>query len=180
MKVKHQIKTFTAWVPISNLVDWYYESVGRRQKYAGDIAEATTGKKFKGDNYYFDKEEAIKRSPFFMTTPVEKRRESKLFIYTGIHDGYQGSVPITQSLKFYNKVVRDFDPTEKASLVSIEEMLMMVERRNTDILNPTQTNHGDILFSKQYLDKIQVSVFEGRHEMIPEKALVMMKANKDL
>jgi hypothetical protein len=54
-------------------------------------------------------------------------------------------------------------------------MLKLVERRNTDIVNPTLTNHGDILFSKQYLDKIQVNVFEGRHEMIPGKALDHVK-----
>jgi len=179
MKVRHQIKTFSAWVPISNLVDWYYESVGRRQKYARDIAQATTGKKFKGNNYYFDEEEARKRSPFFMTTPVEQRKNSKLYIHTGIHDGYQGSVPVTQSLKFYNKVVSDFDPKAKESLISVEKMLKLVERRNTDILNPTLTNHGDILFSKQYLDKIHVNVFEGSHEMIPEKALEPVKAKKN-
>ncbi len=175
MKVRHQIKTFSAWVPISNLVDWYYESVGRRQKYARDLAQATTGKKFEGDDYYFDEQEATKRSPFFMTTPVEKRKNSKLYIYTGIHDGYKGSVPITQSLKFYNKVVLDFDPMAKKYLIPVEEMLKLVERRNTDIMNPALTNQGDILFIKQYLDKVRVTVFEGRHEMIPEKALDHVK-----
>ena len=49
------------------------------------------------------------RSPFYMHTPVEKRKNSKLYIYAGIHDGYEGSVPISQSLAFYNKVVADFD-----------------------------------------------------------------------
>jgi len=37
MNVKYPENSFSAWVPISNLIDWYRESVGRKQKYAQDI-----------------------------------------------------------------------------------------------------------------------------------------------
>ena len=175
MKTKHQIRTFSAWVPISNLEDWYYESVGRKQKYARDIAQATTGKQFKDNNYYLDTKQARERSPFFMPTPVERRMQSKLFIFTGIHDGYLGSVPITQSLKFYNKIVRDFSPENTVSLITTEEMLGLTESRNSGKMNPEQVERGDIHFQRRYKDNIQITVFEGKHEMLAEQALLPVK-----
>ena len=37
MKTKYPVKTFSSWVPISDLYKWYYESEGRGTKYAYDI-----------------------------------------------------------------------------------------------------------------------------------------------
>ncbi|MFC2115959.1 GDSL-type esterase/lipase family protein [Bacteroidota bacterium] len=86
MHTKHKIRSFSAWVPISNLIDWYHESEGRKNKYSRDIALSTTGEKFGNENYYFNETEARKRSPIFMNTPVEERLNSKLFIYAGGHE----------------------------------------------------------------------------------------------
>lgn len=180
MNTVHPVRSFSAWVPISNLVDWYYESVGRAQKYAKDIAQATTGTVFNNDNYYMNEEQARSRSPFYMETPVEKRKQSKLFIYTGIHDGYLGSVPITQSLKFYNKLVKDYSPGNSEALIKTEEMLELVESQNSRKTNPAQIKPGVIHFQKNYKDLIQVNVFEGKHEMIAERALLPVENKKIL
>jgi lysophospholipase L1-like esterase/dienelactone hydrolase len=180
MKTAYDVKTFSAWVPISNLVDWYYESVGRKAKYARDIALATTGIEFGQEDYYLDETEAKLRSPVFMDTPTDKRSKSKLYIYTGIHDGYEGSVPITQSLKFFNKVVKDFDSANTKSLISTEDMLSLVERRNTTVGHPSKIQKGDFLFQRKYKDKVQVSVFEGGHERLPDLALAQMYGSKIL
>ncbi|MDP4678811.1 MAG: prolyl oligopeptidase family serine peptidase, partial [Cyclobacteriaceae bacterium] len=180
MKTAYDVKTFSAWVPISNLVDWYYESVGRKAKYARDIALATTGIEFGQEDYYLDETEAKLRSPIFMDTPTDKRSKSKLYIYTGIHDGYEGSVPITQSLKFFNKVVKDFDDINTKSLISTEEMLSLIERRNTAVGHPSKIQKGDFLFQRKYKDKVQVSVFEGGHERLPDLALAQMYGSKIL
>ena len=76
MKSRHKIRSFSAWVGISNLVKWYYESLGRKNNYARHIALATTG-----DTLNINVAEAISRSPVFMETPVEQRKNSKLFLY---------------------------------------------------------------------------------------------------
>ena len=107
MKLRHRINSFTAWNPITNLVDWYYESLGRRLKYADDILLATSS------DEKLNTEEAMRRSPIFLTYPGKIRDESMLFIYHGIHDGYEGQVPITHSLNFYNELVKNIDPNEK-------------------------------------------------------------------
>ncbi len=50
MNTDYQVKTFSAWVPISNLIDWYHESKGRKNKYARHIAMATTGQNFENNH----------------------------------------------------------------------------------------------------------------------------------
>ena len=70
MKLPYPVKSFSAWVGISNLEDWYFESVGRNQQYAKDILKAT------GDTIQLNVAEARMRSPIYAPTPV---RNSKLY-----------------------------------------------------------------------------------------------------
>lgn len=171
MKTKHRIKTFSAWVPISDLAVWYEESEGRKNKYGREIAMCTTGKDFGKRAYHINKSEAIKRSPLYMTTPVENRRQSKLFIYTGIHDGYTGSVPITQSIKFYNKVVQDFDGQNSTALVPENDMANMVTSRSFPAKSNKKLGDRNVHYKIQYKDLVTLTVFEGTHEMLSDVAL---------
>ncbi|MEZ5044047.1 MAG: GDSL-type esterase/lipase family protein [Saprospiraceae bacterium] len=180
MKSKHQINTFSAWASISNLVDWYYESVGRQQKYAKDIALSTQPESAAETSLVMDEEEAKKRSPYFMPTPVEQRKNSKLFIYAGIHDGYTGSVPISQSVKFYNKLIADIDPEAKEAQVPLEDLLTLLERRNTNFTHGDHLENGLIHYQKHYKDQIQLNIFEGGHELLIDGALDQVRPLKVL
>lgn len=175
MNSTHPVRTFSAWVPISNLIDWYYESVGRQQRYAQDIAQVTNPKRAAADDYAIGTIEAYRRSPIFMSTPTDLRNNSTLYLFAGIHDGYEGSVPITHSLKFYNKVVGDFDPEATDAMVSTEQMLSLLERRNSNISHPKDLERGMVHFQQAYQDKVQVVIFEGGHELLPGVALQMVK-----
>ncbi|MCF8361681.1 MAG: prolyl oligopeptidase family serine peptidase [Prolixibacteraceae bacterium] len=166
MQSEHDIRTFSAWVPISDLTKWYYESIGRDRKYATDIALATTGKDWK-----MDVEEAQRRSPLYMNTPFEKRKNSKLYIYAGIHDGYDGSVPITHSLEMYNKVVHDYNPSATKEIISRESINQMVTGRFVPGNKKEKIADRVIHFKKQFNGKIQIVIFEGGHEMLTEAAL---------
>ncbi len=180
MKSRHNIKTFSAWAGISNLLDWYYESEGRKNRYSKDIAQATTGKNFGSGNYNMDREEAKKRSPVFMETPVAERKNGKLYIYEGVHDGYTGSVPITHSINFYNKVVSDFNGTEKNAIIPENEIIQLVTYRCFP--GETKLNLGDrkIHYQKTYSDKVKITLFEGGHEMLTNVALDHIKSKKIL
>ncbi len=173
MKIKHRIKTFTAWASITNLVDYYYECAGRREKYdkyMHDLEQATSGLPKDGFVPYFNEAEAVKRSPVFMDTPVLQRENSKLFIFAGIHDGgLSGDVPFTHSLKMFNKIVSDFDYSEQKILFSNEEMLRLMDWQTTG--SPVYKEHLSVLIQRQYLDKVQINLFEGGHEMIPNRIL---------
>jgi predicted peptidase len=172
MNSTHNIRTFSAWVGISDLFKWYYESEGRGNNYSRDIANATNEwKNMNEEHYSLGKEEAIKRSPYYMKTPVDKRKDSMLWIYSGIHDGYTGSVPVTQSLFFYNKVVKEFDASESEALIPDQDIIELVSSRN--FVNKRNNTIGNRLihYEKSYKDKIRLVIFEGGHEMLSDIAL---------
>ena len=166
MKTDLPIKSFSAWVPISNLVDWYWSSKSRGLKYAGHILAATASR-----DSVLDEKEAKNRSPFFQQTPVKLRQNSQLNIYCGIHDGYTGSVPISQSVHFFNKLVADLGG-EKRDQVSDADLNYMLSQRSYEALMTDRQYLGDRLihYSKQF-KHIRLTVFEGGHEMLEDVAL---------
>ena len=167
MKSKHTIRSFSSWVGISDVKKWYYESLGRGNRYAKDIALVTTG-----DTLTIDVEEAISRSPIFMETPVTERTNSKLFLYCGIHDGYDGSVPISQTIDFYNKLVSETDHKNLTSKVSPEIREIMLRQQNLNgVTTGKKLGSRDIIYQNSLQDKIYLTVFEGRHEMIVDAGL---------
>ncbi len=165
-----EIKTFSAWVAISDLVKWFYESEGRKSNYSKDISKVTGGWTDE-KNYSVGLDEAIQRSPYYMKTPVEKRKFSKLNIYAGIHDGYTGSVPITHSLLFYNKVVKDFNPAEENALIPDQDILEMITSRNFRNKPGQSIGNRLIHYEKSYKDRIKITIFEGGHEQLTDVAL---------
>ncbi len=167
LKSRHPIRSFSAYAGLYDLVDWYYESLGRKSRYATDIARVTSGTPDRPDL-----EEARKRSPFYMEKPVTDRSRSKLNLYCGIHDGYTGSVPVSHTLKMYNKLVKSFDPRAITSLVPEEYVHTMVRERTL----PGAGEQGDfmgrkVIYKNHYQDKLKLIVFEGGHEMPPGDAL---------
>lgn len=166
MQSRHNIRSFSAWVPITDLSKWYYQSLGRQTRYASHIALATTG-----NEKHLDVQEAKKRSPLFMDTPVELRKNSKLYLYAGIHDGYKGSVPITHSLEMYNKIIRDFNPVASTELISEDIINQMVVARYMPVDGKQTLSDRKIHFAHQFEDKVQIVIFEGGHEMLTDVAL---------
>ncbi len=183
MNLKYPVKSFSAWAPISDLEAWYWESVGRNQKYARDIINSVS------HNNDFNKDEAIKRSPLFQSFPQKFRKEAQLFIYEGIHDGYTGSVPITHSLNMYNRLVGELKYQTSTmdsimmraesdnSLVSEKEIIDLVTKR----INPDSEKNGMLFDRKVYLkrrfENISLFIFEGGHEQIPQ-ALELIPVNE--
>lgn len=173
MKSKHRIKTFSAWASISNLEEWYWESLGRKNRYYKDIAKSCSKDGKVDKNFAFNIHEARSRSPIFMDVPVDKRKNSKLFIYAGVHDGYTGSVPVTHSLKLYNKVASDWGASGK-DLISDDIIIKLITYRG---LSNMLEKIGDrrIYYSNNYHGKVNITMFEGGHEMLPGAAFDFMK-----
>ncbi len=171
MNSKYNIASFSAWVPISDLQAWYYQSSGRKNKYAGHILAATGSLDF-----ILNEEEARLRSPIFMTTPTEIRKDSPLTIYAGIHDGYEGSVPISQSLNFYNKVIKDHGATDD-QIISQKEILDLVSMRTYPELLDKKIGDRNVIFQRNYKN-ISLILFEGRHEMLSGVALELLDINR--
>lgn len=162
MKSKHLIRRFSAWVPISDLPAWYAQSKIMGTKYAADILNCTSSK----DS--LNMEIAISKSPIYWETPIEKLNTTELQIYTGIYDGIQGSVPITHSINFYNKVLRDITVSDSTSYVSNSEKLNLLENRKS--LSDFGSIGGRKVFLRKQSGNLGLSIFEGNHEMLTEYA----------
>ncbi|WP_245189356.1 alpha/beta hydrolase family protein [Lunatimonas salinarum] len=163
MKSVHPIRKFSAWASISDLTAWHHESQIRKNRYAKDILDCT------GSGASLDTLLAKARSPLFWETPTEKLKQAELHIYAGIYDGIQGSVPITHSINFYNKLLRDQGITDVNHYVSDTEKLTLLERRQP--LGEFGSIGGRRVCLVKESGSLRITVFEGNHEMLTEYAL---------
>lgn len=163
MKSKHNISKFSAWASISDLVAWYNESEIRNNGYAENILDCTaSGNEINIVN-------AKQKSPIYWETPSEKLNNSKLFIHVGVYDGIQGSVPITHSINFYNKLLKDMSVSDSSKYVSDAEKLKLLEFRKP--LGNIGNIGGRRICLKKNIGNLNLIIFEGNHEMLTEFAL---------
>ncbi len=172
MKSRHQIRKFSAWVPISDLSAWYEESRIRGNKYAEDIL-ACTG----SEGGILDSEEAGLRSPLQWDTPPGRLEKSELAIHAGVYDGIQGSVPITHSINFYNKVLADLYPDGRENEVTIEDKARLLEHRKP--LGEFGTIGGRTICLEKSHGNLKLVIFTGNHEMLPEAAVNNLRLTID-
>lgn len=153
MKGKHRLAGTYAWAPITDLENWFYESLYRRNQYAKDILDCTSG----GGE---PKEEEMKRrSPLYM----EHRENGPLKIYAGIDDGSNGdSVPISHSLAFYNKIVA---PEHQIPDNIIHSLLVRGAAKTGEMLG-----RRDIYFEAK-APMAEILIYHGGHEFFPDIAL---------
>ncbi len=104
-----------------------------------------------------------------MATPKQKSKQARLFIFAGIYDGIQGSVPITHSINFYNKLLTDLSVKDKSRYVSPGEKLQLLEYRRP--LGNFGTIGGRRICLKKQSGNIELTIFEGDHEMLPGYAI---------
>jgi hypothetical protein len=161
MKSKHSIRKFSAWVPISDLAVWYEETRIRKLYYADDILKCTGSV-----NGILNRDEADRRSPVKWPTPVEKLKNCSLEIYAGVYDGLEGNgpIPITQSINFYNKVLKDMKVKERKKFVSDAEKLSLLEFRKP--LGDFGTIEERSVCLRKNSGNVSLTIFAGMHEML--------------
>ena len=164
MKSRHKIKAFSAWVPISDLVAWHAESFARKNKYANEIIRCT------GSTDGLDEAKAQARSPYFWKTPTAERKKSKLQIFAGIHDGYTGPVPISQSIKFYNKLLTDYKVKDKSKYVSAEAMEEMLTTQSFPHKGDQKIGNNEVIYQNA-AKNLMITIFEGGHDILSKEAL---------
>lgn len=163
MHSKHQIRKFSAWASITDLVAWYNECTAKGLKYAHDVFVCTASE---GDELNIA--EAEKRSPLYASTPVAKLRQSQLSIFAGVHDGITGSVPFTHSIHLYNKILEDLKVADKSYYVSSAEIdRLLASRKSLGDFGKIGTR--EICLTKQY-GNVRLVIFDGGHEMLTDYA----------
>ncbi len=168
MKSRHNIRRFSAWSSISDLAKWYDESIERKNRYGPEILLCT------GSGASIDKQKAWDRSPIFWDTPIKKRKSAKLQIYAGINDGHTGSVPISHSIDFYNKLLFDFNEANEAYFVTESESDFLLTRQKIARSGVVyKIDNREVIFKKTSKN-ISIVIFEGGHEMLENVVLDLL------
>lgn len=167
LKSSYKVNTYMAWVPVTDLEDWYYESLGRKNHYYKEILACTNS------NGELNLNEAYKRSPMYQPIPKEKLTHTKLKLYTGIHDGYTGEVPITHALKFYNKLADGFNE----EIISNDDILYLLEKRKGKKVKG-YIGDREVHFYQTFRN-VEITVFEGGHGVLSGYAVKELLRSKE-
>lgn len=164
LKTRHIIKAFLAWASISDLAAWFYHSRNRNVTYAQDILRCTS------DGINFDENEARRRSPMAWDMPAKPK--GRLEIFAGIDDGYTGSVPISHSILFFNRLVAHYGYPE--SRIGDADLVKLLTRgiEGTDDLG--MIGERKVLYVKN-TPPVSLTIFDGGHEMLPEYCFKRIK-----
>lgn len=172
MKLDYPVKSFNAWAPISDLVNWYWESRGRHNIYAKDIEKVAER------NGKMNWDELRKRSPMDLPFPYAKRKNAELNIYEGVHDGYTGSVPITHSILFYNKIAKALYPDNKKAIIPASVWISLLIKQCNPVADSSRKIGGRLIQLQKRLPKLSLTLFEGTHEMLVPQALALLPVKK--
>lgn len=168
MRLTYPVRSFSAWVPITDLEAWYWEVLGRGyDNYAENILNVTSS------GTTLDVAEARRRSPLFCPYPANLRKGASVSIYAGIHDGYTADVPITQSIYMYNKIVKEKYPNDKNAIVPDRDILEMLTKRSFPEVPPVNIGNRKLHYHKRISD-VELVIFEGGHEMLSEYVFDLM------
>ena len=161
-KTKHTIRAFYAWVPITDLEAWYYQSKHRKLNYWADIEQICGGS--------FDAEVARERSPIYMES--ERRPYGELHLFAGIEDGYTGSVPISHSICLFNRLCRDSAlPDQQLALSEVYALLTRACPSTGEFIGGRA-----VYFSREVRD-FSLIIFDGGHELLPSYQEEIIVAN---
>jgi predicted peptidase len=150
----------SAWCPIFDLKNWYYECLNTYPQYSDNIVNSCGGTPETGSPA---EHEYITRSP---SSYLHNATQLKIDISTGINDGHNGSVPVSHALLAYNSLVVDKIPIETINYIT----------NNATIPDELKQTYSDPDYPRQILFRRQsqnarITLFDGGHEILFEPAL---------
>lgn len=155
---RHPIRACYAWVPITDLAAWYHQCRNRGLPYADDIL-AVTGGDLGAD--------ARERSPLYMPLPESL---PPLHLFAGIRDGYEGSTPISHSIRLYNRLCVELG----GEAVGLDTSLALLSRHTREPVG----NLGDrAVWLLRTAGWGSLTVFDGDHEILADACFAMLKTD---
>lgn len=165
-RTRHRVRAFLAWAPISDLSAWHQESTVR-----GDFDLARQIRQCTGSAEQLDTEAARRRSPLYWSLP--ETPSARIEIFAGINDGYTGIVPISHSIRFFNRLVDAYGPREE--LVTPDEISALMSRGLSHRSDMVQIAGRTVLFQRN-APFGSFTVFEGGHEMPAEFCFAQLQS----
>jgi dienelactone hydrolase len=157
-RTRHPVRAILAWAPIADLVAWHYESMAR-----GNIDLARQIRHCTGSEEQLDSEAARRRSPLYWPLPAVPK--ARIELYAGINDGYDGTVPISHSIRFFNRLAEAYGASSRS--VTLDEMAALLGRGLTPGPTAMQVSGRIVLFHRNVAFG-SLTVFQGGHEIAPE------------
>jgi dipeptidyl aminopeptidase/acylaminoacyl peptidase len=147
----------SAWVPISDLTAWHASTKEAGLRYDRMMEKCFGGAPANAASEY------RRRSPLFN---LDRAKGLPISIHTGIHDGHNGSVPVSQSLRAFNVLAKANGHAEQ--MFSEEEIRKItVEERIPPRLQNEKRVHSEsgkfaTLYSRT-AGPVILTIFEGGH-----------------
>ncbi|MCP4848261.1 MAG: prolyl oligopeptidase family serine peptidase [Verrucomicrobiaceae bacterium] len=152
----------SAWVPITDCAAWHRQCLKSGRRYHADLEKSCGGKP--GESPEIDAQYR-KRSPL---TWIQEARNIPLDINAGIHDGHQGSVPISHSLNAYNALADKKDQISDSHIAHFTSHAKVPEALIQPAGNDLPYGEKRQPLWRAQSNKTRVTIFNGGHEMIPE------------
>ena len=151
----------SAWVPISDIAAWHRQTTAAgRKNYAANCEKACGGRP--GDSPAVDAEYR-RRSPL---TWLHRVAGLPLDINAGIHDGYTGSVPVSQSLHAFNSAaIANGHHTSALTTAQIHwfRTRQTVPEELTDE-REDETDRLRLILFRRAAGPARITIFDGGHE----------------
>jgi acetyl esterase/lipase len=157
----------SAWVPITDLRDWYFECKKLKCDHADDIVKSCGGPP--GTSAAIDLEYK-KRAP---STYLRKAVNVPLDINAGITDGHHsGGVPISHSLRAFNLLVSEKDRISEEDIRYFAEEAQVPSHLKRKLSDPAYGEKAPLF--RRTAASARITIFDGGHEIIYEAALTWL------
>jgi len=157
--VPHLWAGVSSWVPIADLKAWYFESLDRKNRYAADIENSVGGVP---ESSALIDSNCAQRSPL---TFLNDQLQVELDINAGIHDGHEGSVPVSHAMHAFNAVAlphHGFSEEEIDSIMSTQTIPSHLQK-----LAFHDPDYGEKrVLLRRYSNHTRLTLFEGGHEIV--------------
>jgi len=160
----------SAWVPITDLKQWYLQCKKTGRKYADDIVNSCGG--IPGESLSVDIEYK-NRSP---VTYLQNAIGLPLDINAGIMDGHTGSVPVSHSLRAFNILAAEQDRISESDIKYFVEKAKVPPHLKTLVKDPTYGQKQPLF--RRTCRKTRLTIFDGGHEIVHKAALTWLEKQK--
>jgi pimeloyl-ACP methyl ester carboxylesterase len=158
VRSRHSVRAYLAWAPIADLFAWHEESAAR-----GNVELAQQIRDCTGSGERLVREDAQRRSPLSWT--LASVPKSRIELFAGIDDGYSGTVPISHSIRFFNRLTELYGVSSRQ--VTSDEIVVLLSRGVAPKLAAPHLEGRTILFHRD-VRFASLTVFQGSHEMPPD------------
>jgi acetyl esterase/lipase len=160
----------SAWVPITDLRQWYRECKKAGRGYAVAIANSCGG--VPGESPAIDLEYK-NRSP---VTHLKNARKIPLDINAGIMDGHTGSVPISHSLNAFNVVAAENDRIDDEDIQYFVEKANVPPHLKKPITDPLYGDNPPLF--RRHSGNARITIFDGGHDTVHKAALTWLSKQR--